>query len=258
MCNSSDQTLEFGQKAIVALNNMAVTMLERGCYRQGFETLKGAVKAAKMINQPVESYESNTILHLPYIVNSLRRANHRTAQPEIPLDRVPVHVIDLAHADLLSSWNWNKAATDKGPNYFTYSIIRIDAEAINFGNEDQDLLMAVILSNFAVSCLCRVGKSNKDAISSNGETEDRAIKTLTLSANLLCTIFDSCEDEVITFQVLIASGAVLTTLARALENRGRSEEAKDCLETVRNLAEMAGQSIANRSLSPCARGAPAA
>ena len=256
MLSSSDQTLHFGQKAIVALNNIAVTMLERGCYKQGFETLKGAVKAAKMISQPIESHDTSTTLHLPSIVNSLRRANHRNALPAISLGQAPLHVVDLTQADLLFS-NLNNTR-DKEPSHFTYSIIRLDSEAINFGNEDQDLLMAVILSNFTVSCLCRFEKSNKEEISSNGETQDRAIKTLTLSANLLCTIFDSSEDEVITLQVLITSGAVLTTLARVLENRGRSEEAKGCLETASNLEDMARRSFTNQRLISCARGAPAA
>jgi hypothetical protein len=76
------------------LNNMAVSMLQRSCHRQGFETLQDAIKIAKSLMRNEEEKQQPGHLH-----QLLTKALHRASNPLITPSCVQLDAVSHNDAD---------------------------------------------------------------------------------------------------------------------------------------------------------------
>jgi len=83
-------------RALIAFNNMAISMMEHCCYRQAYDTLKDALSllknAAQTKNEMKVSFDN---AHLQEI---LEQANRRAANPSVYRSSVTVHVISCCES----------------------------------------------------------------------------------------------------------------------------------------------------------------
>lgn len=171
----------FAFRAAIALNNMAVTMMERQCYRQGLETMKSAVSAFKLStgcvkisarpNVPSDDAAAADNQRRAILV-LLKQANRRSSKPQKShLHSMPLRVVTQSGQSLAATTS--NAMTPSASSQHT--LIRLETtDDLDLLETDSDLTAAVILFNFAVSYLFRAMESvSSSANSCNSNNKKR-------------------------------------------------------------------------------------
>ena len=120
-------------KAAVALNNMGISLIERKCYRQGWETLFDAVQVASKGQSDVATVGQ-------YLENALQRQ----CNPEPSKSKSPLHLEIVSDS--------SDSITCTHATQLTNSAIVIRLEAFE-STTDAQVDSAVILHNFAMAAL---------------------------------------------------------------------------------------------------------
>jgi len=215
---------EFELKATFALNNMATTMMERGCYEQAFETLKGTV----MSLQTATDADMDEVLRngRDVVRQKLKEAIHRATNPEpffLPTGVIFPAINIVWHDD--PSFHLN-------PSAFTFVRIQ-EYDASLLDPSSLNLLTAIVLHNFALASFClRHCGGGSDAIRPQIQSDHDAIVILHLARHLLedSAAAESRHDESSRFaQVIVMTAVVLSTLIQSLEAMGHKDEAFACI-----------------------------
>lgn len=217
----------FQHKAAFALNNMAISMIEKSCYTQAFETLKQAATVARSASLVDDQGRNGAQQSL----ECLKLASSRLLRPELSPLFVPTSVlmqdVGLNPSDFLPQ---NR---DTG-----YSLIRMETNGIEFNDDDWALAVATILHNFAVAHLCRTRSSEENTF--DVKLRNAAVKMLGMAGSLLSTIFKDCADPFILPHVIVTMTTVVKTLIHVLESCGQVEEARSYHLTLLQLSKVAG------------------
>jgi hypothetical protein len=212
-------TSQFQFRAAIALNNMAITMLERSCHHQAFLTLKDAVKVLMEASQQTTQLEQ--------VHEMIKQANRRASKPEKASHFAPIMVVshDVTFISLDFALRQDRSAV-------TNTFIRIDTDdtdSLESHNQDPCLVVAILVYNFGVATL-RAKKKDQDE--DTVLKFDKGINILKPALNLLARAYEEGDDPFTMLSTLVISTIILKTLAHALEARGRDEEAKSCTSTL--------------------------
>jgi len=243
MC-SSVLFSDFEYKASLALNNMAITMIERSCYGQAYETLKDATFALAAASRALvseytgdnQSHSSSSALE---VQTRLQAAYIRSAHPDpSPLRLFPINVISLNSRVKSADFSF-KAITEQ---VRVQTLIRVDSndtELLENMEECFDLSSAIILYNYAIVSLAQADVIARRSKRRSKALKESAIKLLTLSGDLLSRLYEACEESYILSRVIFISATLLQTLSQTLLSAGQVQEAESCISTLQFLGRVA-------------------
>jgi len=236
----------FEYRAALALNNMAITMMERRCYRQAFETFKDAVAAMKVARLSVEE-DDNSSEQRESVFGSLRKANQRSFRPKASRTVHAWTVVshNCGHLEwILPSFEVSSSPKNNTNTIMHFHLIRLD-DADIFGSDDEELLQSdvltiIMLYNFGMSYLCLAQTTSSTSAAS--KFRQGALKLLTLCRNLLAVQYEGCEDMFVLPRLLYLSALILQTLRQAFLVSGNVQDAMDCARVLRSLEQAAATS----------------
>lgn len=212
-------------QALVALNNMAVTMMKRGCCRQAYKTLKDAVL---MVKRQASARRQSLVQASvgPSIVMLFQKAEERNTSPEI-LSFRSTCVKVVSHDSV------PKASDFLSPNRVAgqtrYCLIRIEEQEFYETSPDREaseLLAAIILYNLGVVLLFRATISTKDILIRH--LRAKAIYLMKASQRLLASLYSNSENIFLIPRELFASVVLLRTLIQVYEASGEDDEVRTC------------------------------
>ena len=232
---SLDTAREFEFRASVALNNAAVSMMERSCCRQAFETLKAAAFATKAVqaacarNADLSFDRAQDIQKITRmkLLEKLKRADRLMSRPSpMPL-AIPINVfphdatpssIFLTGADIRHTDHSERVVLNQE---FCLNMIRIETANVDLWDEQEwDLLTAIIVFNFAVSYICysKNGGTLNNSSGNEAQMRDECIKLMFFALDLLAIQYVDCEDPFIMMRVHFITAALCQTLVHTLRH----------------------------------------
>jgi len=139
----------FEYRAAVALNNMATSMIEHGCYQQAVDTMKDAAVAMQTLAAPEEE-KSEWQRQQPreMIKRMLDNAQYCKANPAVANHYVQVRVVSHDVAFRQAHLYLEKC-------HLVHCMIRIEAQELFLDEQDLHLPSAIILYNLALACFCQ-------------------------------------------------------------------------------------------------------
>jgi hypothetical protein len=209
--------------AALSLNNSAIALTQRSCYRQGFDTLKDAVS---LLRAPLDDDDIalNTLINLK-LNEAMRRLTSSQPSPTSASPCVEVMSHDAADSFSLQ----DEEDLKKLPTLIRFETSDVDL----FQANDQGLPCAIILYNLAVaSLLCNMTS---------------AARFLSCALHLLQGRFEQSQDDPFYLRrVIFVSVHALTTLIPTLLDSGKVQQAEEStqdlayLETVAQTLEESG------------------
>lgn len=242
MCNSVLSS-DFEYKASLALNNMAITMIERSCHGQAYDTLKDAAFALAAASRAFgsectgddQSHSSSAL----EVQKRLQAAYIRSAQPDpSPILFFPINV--MSHNNRVKSTDFSFKAMSEQVRVHT--LIRVDSndtELLENMDEYFDLSSAIILYNYAIASLAKANAMAQRSKRRSKALKESAIKLLTLSGDLLSRLYEACEESYILSRIIFISAALLQMLSQTLLSAGQVQEAESCISTLEFLGRVA-------------------
>jgi len=201
-------------RGAIALNNVGVTLLERGCYKQAMDTLQDAIHVMKEVfrpNAPAPLFQQQQQQKVD--VNSpLQNAHRRLADPQ----QTPFPSAAAAQALHLEAINFDMGLTPvlnylhETPSTTSFLPVRIDlpvdfsspaactfspASSMNNNRRDPDLESSIILYNFGVANLL-ISKVAATSPSSCDKLRSNALSILQLASGVLSKRSGTCDDGV--------------------------------------------------------------
>lgn len=237
-------TLSYAQfeiSAAIALNNMAVTMMERQCFLQAFATFKSSIYAmngGKRKPQDQEKESSDYInARRNRIIGKLKEACRCTARPESITCFVPLNVV--AHDDTvvqgLDSDEYDDDEVDCAPSS-SLSLIKIDSHHVDDVDLYPDLTMIIVIYNFAVAYLCRAEAASEEEKSQAraAQLQDEATRLLKFCRGFLSRQYAECdgEDPLRLSRLIFLLSILLKTLIQTLQWYGNVDDVKACLSSL--------------------------
>lgn len=154
---------DVNNKAVIALNNISVSLLVRGSYREALATVKDAMKLTKSTATHDEGLITAEEIHL-----TLDRARKRSAlcgetASTGALAYAPLlHVVSSQDSTLnicarLAMWKYSALQLHV---FFPMTIDPIDYQDCD--NDDVEFHSAVILYNFGIVCACSMANARTD------------------------------------------------------------------------------------------------
>jgi hypothetical protein len=184
--------------AAIRLNNMAVTMAERGCVNQAFVTFKDAVMVANAVfkQQPGRS---------PFFLkNLLEKAIQRMVHPTVTTTCPSIEVVSHDSADF--------CITARPYSNDKKTLIQIDSTDEDILQAD-DLTLAILLYNFAITTTQRqAGQGLVDNL-------------LSCSLSILYSLQDNLDDPFLLKRIVFVTAHALESLVPALRSSGKTQEA---------------------------------
>ena len=244
-------------KAAVALNNMAVTMMERSCYDQAYATLRDAAAATKLLLESASSGNNAQSIETQISVK-IEQANHRAAKPDACTQKVPVHGLwddtdfckersDFA----LQRFGSSKIYFDIGGittnENFTggYTMIRIGEEHLE---RDFALATCCILFNLSVATIVQAQIANSTTLAV--KLKHGGVAILLVCQDLLEAQFrENVKDPIVIHHTFNISWLVFRQLTRSLVICGRNEEANRVMSAFAELFQIARKLDCNISRS---------
>lgn len=203
----------------VALNNMGVSLIDKGAYKEAVHTLKDAVKVLQVVTsgQPVSPDVENGVQQL------LQRASRQVC--------LSTNVADNAEQLVLC---YDRGVTTSGTGHvFSKSMERIFAICIEDETDDLeqsevDIHSAIVLQNLAVAHLHILETENDDQQAR--KVHNSAIEIAVLACNILAKVSNESQNTEYTLGMV-----ALTCLFRNLLAAGRLQEAEDTLRRLYSL-----------------------
>jgi hypothetical protein len=217
----------------ILLNNMAVTMIQRSCYAQAFETLKDAVRITRSLVKSKQDYPNQHLL--------VNKAIHNIANPIHTPSATRLNAVTHDAADVVG------LRCIKSNNKNGNLLIRIDTS-------DEDILaldnhsfcLGIFLYNFGVAASLASVKRNSFAID-----------LLSCSLQVFEALFEDTKEDPYTLKrVVFCTAVVLEALIPLL---GESNDVENRTEHLEYLHEVATSLDGSGLFHECMeRAAPAA
>jgi len=237
---SKQQKMVF--RAGVALNNCAVTLLERGYLREGYATLKDAVFVVRKATRPDDARDEND----SHTVNAmLQKAFQRSAERDTAT--TTAHALQLTRiADDAPVCDASFARTVPAFDGVT-RLVAINGEGNaccggdGCSKSESDIVSSIIIYNFGVSYYC-LSKASRCARTS-AKLLDGAIELFSLSKTILAKHYQSDEYLMTASSArpMLIATLVFKMLRQALDDSGRRVEALACDESLRELQQAASE-----------------
>lgn len=271
--NTSIDTVTFAFRASIALNNMAVTMMERRNYRPAYDTLKDAVAAIKMAVPSFTAAESSdTENKRQKILAMLKQANRLISKPHSHhLQCLPPLSSTIAISLNVMS-HYARPVSGDGTDFFTLkssptkpamlTLIRVDGtdDVELLETPDSDRTTTIILYNFAVAYLCRAKDAKSRAAAQ--KLHEAGTKLLVFCRHLLDSQYKAVSNDIFQLpQIIFLSTVLLKALFQALQESGQHEESMTCVSSLESLRSVSAEidESSKRFFVDCSeRAAPAA
>lgn len=232
------------QRGLVALNNVGVSMLVKGSFREAMHAFKGSIPVLKE-SLAVRAGESNELNHtkIDSLLGDMERSRlaPNSCRP-FDLDRIRVEPISI----------FSEALTRAEVPTCTVHPIRLDdLENVDL---DLDLKSAVLLHNLACSyvCLSRSGHVESEA----HKLQQSAIDIFAMSHSILMAQRKGCDDEIELWKTLRVEIIVLGDSLQLVPSAAKRTKVKFLLECIHEMLQE--MSIAEQVLLARTRTAPAA
>jgi len=194
---------------------MAIGMIDRSCFEQALETLRGAAFAFKCATKITTA----TDVDIQIVSNRLEYAYHCVAEPQISEKRAAIQVISQDKAICF-------AQSDLNAEIPMIPVVRIEAnDSSSFGDQEHGSTTAIIIYNMAVASFCQ-SQCEKRANHAS-RLYRSAIELLGLCHQLLQAVLDEANcDNYLSMPLEIGlSSLSLKVLFHALKALGGSNDA---------------------------------
>jgi len=231
-------------RGAIALNNIGVQLLERGCYRQGLDTLQDSIHVMKERFRPAVD-KSSMAQPAAEAQNFLQRAARRLAEPQPMASAsfgVP-HSVETISFDMGLTPVLN--FLQETPSTTCFLPVRIDipedfsslvcggdnvlyssspSASMGIQHRDPDIESSIILYNFGVANLL-LSKVNPSHPSST-KLRSNALSIFQLASGVLSKRSGMCEDGVEEASLLQIGLLVFHCIIQVLVESGNDEEAR--------------------------------
>lgn len=218
-------------RGAIALNNMGVSLLERGAYRNAIDTMKDAIAIMRTI------FPQNGAVHsAPHNFNidsKLQLAAQRLASPETSRAPLSVQTIPFSEDNI----NAMKDALRYGPSGSVFFPLRIEISDFNCRGRDIDLESSIFLYNFGIAHLCMARVHPKSA----AKLRDGALKLFDLAHSILASQCAKAQDPADQTHVLLVAAMVLNNVVQVLSEQGRMEQVGQALSSLKRLDDLVTQ-----------------
>jgi hypothetical protein len=241
-----------GFRAAICLNNAAVTMLERGCFRQGLETLQDAIAVMKDASQgkgnlaTEDSAPSPPSVPRQEIEEKLLRSSSRSLNPDVVARGKRMYVHSLSYdgscfgPEVLRHLPQSPAMT-------SYFPVRIDMASVdwrkksdrekNRGASEMDQEAAILLYNFGVANLLLSEAEQETTAPAQALERLRscALSVFQLSSTIVSKCAQTCEDSIEEADLLHVTLLVFHATIQVLVYAGNDPEALLVFERYENV-----------------------
>jgi hypothetical protein len=234
----------------IALNNLAVNLMECGCDRQATSTFRDAVGLMQIAHQDSTPALATTSISATKLDSQVHHACQRMT-PSVPVQELRSSFMTLACVSDDSDFASVDSALESHPLSRVAWLIRIEeygSDGLSQRNFDVDT--AIILHNYGVACLCHSTK----------QSSTRAAKKLRLSAVKLVSwsraVLSACvkkseadESTVLGERVLLIAMIVTRSMAQTIRYASQDVQfVNDCLLHLTHLRTLAHElGYCNRS-----------
>lgn len=245
-------------RAVLALNNIGVSMMDRGCYRQALETMHDAVFLMKAVCRGSPSFVTGFSDRKPQDVESmLRRATERLLHPEQTED-ASVEIMTLTVSDEGHSGDMESTLVVCPFNHEVLIALRLD-DSFNFdalGQVESSIMSTCILHNFGLCCICRAKAADVSDLDL-ARLLHNAARIFELCQSVLSTQSTACRNGLHLKLLFFLGYVVLSAFIQVLLAEHRKSEALTHLPKLATLK--AGVRVLGSSLLvDCNKPAPAA
>jgi hypothetical protein len=182
-------------RAAMALNNIGVSLMERGKYREAVSTLKDAVKILKVSIESVKQVTQRATETAINVEDMLEKATSMLdVSSRLGTKDAPIQLVVCSLAD---APNCASVAIQEGPTLSIAFVILIEDMDLESMSIQSDVKSAIILHNFGVSCICMsktvAKKSSEDKLLGNATKILAAGHVILVTRQRLCRDEDSCN-----------------------------------------------------------------
>lgn len=190
-------------RSALALNNMAVSMLERNCYEQAASTFKSAVSLVRCCAGTTEKHEGgwSEAIHAARQRHAKPRPDARADQ-RFQLDTIGITV---STKDLLSMLILNPPGSSSATTLRYIRVEDFDSDTTTF-----EMISAILLYNLGLSYYC-LSKTFRNNSADQRKFQHGAARLCRISHSLFCKhhLDDERESEVMILVVLRTLVAIL-------------------------------------------------
>lgn len=243
MALSTVNKLEY--RAAVALNNMAVAMMERSCYEQAFETIKDAALTMQLLYtiEPLVRSSMISSEQTPYqhdIQTKLQRAYHRAANPVLSAISSKVRVVSDDAAFNSANIGLKGLQTLSGSSHrMKQTAILISSDHLGLlDRQDFALTISIILFNVSTASQCFALNIGSGILAIMLHRE--AMNLLLACRDILDVLLLENMGNLISMQqVVFIASFVLKALVQALRMCGRTAEIQLTIMALDDLCHVA-------------------
>jgi hypothetical protein len=250
-------------RAAISLNNTGVTLLQRGCYRQGIATLRDAVIAMSSASRRILDQQEgctndggDSSRETPCMNVMIQQAAKCLAKPEPSVDRNTVSQYDLQvlsdcenpsvlqgypHRNISTSTPTTPSPTDPTTGFNNNPAFLLRIEALNYeATTEHNFQASIILQNFGVANRVLAGLT--DDLTSKHELHVGAMHVFISSYSILMNsseIGDNMEETELPQRFVVMATSVLQNLVELSTLLGLhqyGQEYSSQLEDIRNFA----------------------
>lgn len=232
--SSQASVYPFEYRAALALNNMAIAMMERSCCEQAFETLRDATVVMKQalrddnISETSADQQGRHLDALQTIYTKLEQAYRRAAKPIPSKNTFNIRVLsDEANFDMALLLPLSQPQRDtQGRQDAFHPLIRINTDEHLQPTDKSvvDLITTIILFNLAVVSLCHPRNGVKRSSAKKRRAD--AISILNVCRELLTSLYhEHAENPILRRTISVVTAVALYELVQALHACERTQEA---------------------------------
>jgi hypothetical protein len=238
MASHSIQTRTDAYKCVIALNNIGVSLMERGAYLQAAQTFKEAVVALQLamrVGLPLDFDEQHAV-SLAAIHESVRSAYQRVAKSVLSSVATRTECLHAPEVSVRSISNdeWDPIVmksilADSEHSFFSNPLcIRIEPSTCGFEQElgDCELNAAILLQNFGVAQMCLLATTS--IREKTCRYQSGAMKLFRIAYTILLQhrgVIEHNENDQLHTTLMITSATTLNSLGQLLLLGNREEEA---------------------------------
>jgi hypothetical protein len=231
--------------AAIALNSLAIKMMEKSCYKQAFETFADALYA--MRNAELNNSSRLRVQHA--IGSKLKEARSRFARPKrVACSSISLSVVSATSTDMMlpptpSSKSYNTAVER------SFVLIRMDDTDLQ-EYRDPEQPVTILHYNLAVCHLCRAHTVQDPGMELS--LREAGVALLERCRGFLSYQYkEACEDAFALPQIFLY-GLVLRTLVQSLQ------QAREMVDELNSTLESLQEDVSKRGLHVFALGERAA
>ena len=225
-----------GMQAALALNNIGVSLLERGCYREGMEVLQDGIRTMKSMFKASEDSTDDVTDPSNDPLEKLHKARDKASQ-------VSSQVIDTSSTAKIKTLSFQVDGLSgvlehlgKSPSS-TFYLVRMDIPlecAVSVSNTP-DLESAVLLYNFGMAQLLI-----SSVISNSQPMVENSHRILHLASSIVARRSNTCDDSLEEAALLQMGLLVLNGMIQVLIESGMDLAAATVFERYLKVREIVG------------------